>query len=68
MAASAPELARKNANDVFGAMFMPFMSVTLLWILNTNRVPPAIRLLHGGHELMLRCRNGGEGPSLYHHQ
>ncbi|WCR20799.1 hypothetical protein JHW40_20305 (plasmid) [Paracoccus alcaliphilus] len=49
-------------------MFMPFMSVTLLWILNTNRVPPAIRLLHGGHELMLRCRNGGEGPSLYHHQ
>ena len=37
MAASAPELARKNANGVFGALFMPFMSVTLLWILNTDR-------------------------------
>ncbi len=27
------------AYGVLGALFMPFMSVTLLWILNTNRVP-----------------------------
>ena len=24
---------------VLGALFMPFMSVTLLWILNTDRIP-----------------------------
>lgn len=27
------------AYGVLGALFMPFMSVTLLWILNTDRVP-----------------------------
>lgn len=27
------------AYGVLGALFMPFMAVTLLWILNTNRVP-----------------------------
>lgn len=27
------------AYGVLGSLFMPFMSVTLLWILNTNRVP-----------------------------
>ncbi len=31
------------AYGVLGALFMPFMSVTLLWILNTDRVPPEWR-------------------------
>lgn len=31
------------AYGVLGALFMPFMSVTLLWILNTDRTPAAWR-------------------------
>ena len=31
------------AYGVLGALFMPFMSVTLMWILNTDRVPPEWR-------------------------
>ena len=27
------------AYGVLGALFMPFLSVTLLWLLNTDRVP-----------------------------
>ncbi len=31
------------AYGVLGAFFMPFLAVTLLWILNTDRVPPEWR-------------------------
>lgn len=31
------------AYGVLGALFMPFMAVTLLWILNSDRVPPEWR-------------------------
>jgi hypothetical protein len=31
------------AYGVLGALFMPFMAVTLLWLLNTDRVPVAWR-------------------------
>ena len=31
------------AYGVLGALFMPFLAVTLLWLLNSDRVPPEWR-------------------------
>jgi hypothetical protein len=42
------------AYGVLGAFFMPFLSVTLLWILNTDRVPREWRnKLHSNIALVL---------------
>ena len=43
------------AYGVLGALFMPFMSVTLLWILNTGRVPREWRNKPLTNILLLLC-------------
>ncbi|ANG98717.1 iron transporter [Brucella pseudogrignonensis] len=43
------------AYGVLGALFMPFMSVTLLWILNTDRVPAQWRNSLFTNIMLLLC-------------
>lgn len=43
------------AYGVLGALFMPFMSVTLLWILNTDRVPAEWRNKPVTNVLLVIC-------------
>lgn len=43
------------AYGVLGAFFMPFLAVTLLWILNTDRVPRQWRNRLGSNVLMGLC-------------
>lgn len=43
------------AYGVLGALFMPFMSVTLLWILNTDRVPTEWRNRLFTNIMLLLC-------------
>ncbi|GMA20541.1 hypothetical protein GCM10025862_25620 [Arsenicicoccus piscis] len=43
------------AYGVLGACFMPFLAVTLLWILNTDRVPRQWRNRLGSNVLMGLC-------------
>lgn len=43
------------AYGVFGAFFMPFRALTLLWILNTDRVPRQWRNGWLSNVLMVVC-------------
>jgi Mn2+/Fe2+ NRAMP family transporter len=43
------------AYGVLGALFMPFMAVTLLWLLNTDRVPTAWRNKAWTNVLLVLC-------------
>ena len=43
------------AYGVLGAFFMPFLALTLLWILNTDRVPRQWRNRLGSNVLMGLC-------------
>jgi Mn2+/Fe2+ NRAMP family transporter len=43
------------AYGVLGALFMPFMAVTLLWLLNTDRVPKAWRNGVSTNVLLVLC-------------
>ena len=43
------------AYGVLGAFFMPFLAVTLLWILNTDRVPREWRNKAWSNVLMVLC-------------
>lgn len=43
------------AYGVFGAFFMPFLALTLLWILNTDRVPRQWRNGWLSNVLMVVC-------------
>lgn len=43
------------AYGVLGALFMPFMALTLLWLLNTDRVPAAWRNKAGSNALLGLC-------------
>lgn len=43
------------AYGVLGALFMPFLAITLLWLLNTDRVPAEWRNKTFSNVLMLLC-------------
>lgn len=43
------------AYGVLGAFFMPFLAVTLLWLLNTDRVPARWRNGWWSNLLMVLC-------------
>ena len=43
------------AYGVLGALFMPFLSVTLLWLLNTDRVPPQWRNRWPANAALVLC-------------